>query len=560
MIPTPPERNPSLASSWEAAGLWQREPFSHYFDETCKRLGARDALVDGDVRLSFEEVRRRSQALARALAAIGVGRGTMVAVQLPNWWETVVVYHALIRLGAILNPVLPACRERELGFILEEGRAEVLFVPGIYRGFDHRALAERLRAQATALREVIVVRDAPGEMELGFGPLVEGRTDVAGIPGARPGDAPDVGTGRGDSRVGARSAPEGADVLLLMYTSGTTADPKGVLHSHRGLLYEVGSLRGVHALGEDDVILMPSPLTHVSGLIHAALLPFVLGTRAVLMDRWDAGHALRLLGREGVTYMVGAPVFLSDLAFHPGLDPAHVRRFRLFSCGGAGVSPDLVRESRARLGCVAKRVYGSTEFPTLTTTGPDDPPERGLTSDGRAIGAAEVRLVDDAGTTLPPGREGEILARGPECFLGYRNAALDGEAFTSDGWFRTGDLGVIDDEGYLTVTGRKKDIVIRKGEKISAAEVEAAVARHPAVADVAVVALPDAATGERACACVILRPGTSLALDELTAGLRQAGLASHKLPERLEIVVDLPRTASGKVKKHVLRERILGRG
>jgi cyclohexanecarboxylate-CoA ligase len=200
-------------------------------------------------------------------------------------------------------------------------------------------------------------------------------------------------------------------------------------------------------------------------------------------------------------------------------------------------------------------VYGSTELPTLTTTGPDDPPERGITTDGRAIGAAALRIVDDEGRDLPAGSEGEILGRGPECFLGYRNPALDAEAFTSDGWFRTGDLGVVDEDGYLTVTGRKKDIVIRKGEKISAPELEAAIARHPGVAEVAVIAVPDPVTGERACACVVPRPGTSLTLDELAATLRKAGLAAHKLPEELEIVAELPRTASGKVQKHVLRER-----
>jgi cyclohexanecarboxylate-CoA ligase len=533
MLHRPPPRNAVLETSYRAAGYWLREGFFHFFAATCKRLADRQALIDGTTRLTFGEIAARVERVARGLSSAGVRPGTVVAVQLPNWWETVVAYWAVIRLGAVLNPILPAYREREVEFILREGGAEVLFVPGVFRGFDHKALAERVASRTPSLRVVVVVRDEPAPGQIAFDAL------------------------RGTGELPA--PPRGEDVLLLMYTSGTTADPKGVIHSHETLLYEVRSLERVHSLTENDVTLMPSPLTHVSGLLHAALVPFVIGTRAVLMDQWRPDHALDEIAREAVTYMVGAPVFLSDLASHPrvGSDPPVT--LRLFSCGGAGVSPELMIESRARLGCVSKRVYGSTEMPTLTTTSGDDPPERSSHTEGRAIWAAELRIVDDEDRDLPTGREGEILARGPDCFLGYRSPALDTEAFAPGGWFRTGDLGVVDASGYLTVTGRKKDIVIRKGEKVSAAEVEAAVARHPAVADVAVIALPDPATGERACACVITRPGMPLTLAELCDFLRAEGFPAHKLPEALEIVRELPRTASGKVQKHLLRDTVIAR-
>ena len=219
----------------------------------------------------------------------------------------------------------------------------------------------------------------------------------------------------------------------------------------------------MHGLGPGDTVLMPSPLTHVSGIAHALLVPAALGTTAVLMPRWDPSAALELIAAEGVTYMVGAPTFLRDLAQHPALDPARIDSFRLFSCGGADVDPALVRSAAARLGCVAKRVYCSTEFPTISTTSPDDPPSRRVDSEGRPIGAVRIRLVDDDGREVPAGVEGEILARGPECFLGYRDASLNAETFTPDGWFRTGDLGTLDAEGYLRITGLKKDIIIRKG-------------------------------------------------------------------------------------------------
>jgi cyclohexanecarboxylate-CoA ligase len=526
-------RNPGLERSWRERGLWLPESFASFFSATCQRLGDRTALVDGDRRLSFADLHRLSETLAGRLAGIGVARGTVVTVQLPNWWETVVVFHALMRIGAVLNPVLPMYRRRELEFILREAGSRVLVVPGTFRKFDHRVLAVELRGSVPSLETVIVVRDEPAAGMVSFETLLQPAGDAA-LP----------------------APPGGDDLLLLMYTSGTTADPKGVLHPHRTLLYEVRSLERVHGFTDRDCVLMPSPLTHVSGLIHAVLAPAVLGTRAVVMDGWDADRGLERIVRESVTYMVGAPVFLSDLTHHPRLAERPPRTLRLFSCGGAGVSPELILESRKRLGCVSKRVYGSTEFPTLSTTGPDDPPERGASTEGRPIWAAEARVVDDDGRDVPTGREGEILARGPECFLGYKDPALDADAFTADGWFRTGDLGVVDTGGYLTVTGRKKDIVIRKGEKISAPEVEAVIARHPAVAEVAVVALPDPRTGERACACVIARPGQTLTLEDLVGFLRGQGLPNQKLPEALEILDEFPRTASGKVQKHLLRDKL----
>jgi len=348
-------------------------------------------------------------------------------------------------------------------------------------------------------------------------------------------------------------------VALLIYTSGTTADAKGVLHSHDTLLAEARSLGPVHALTDADAVLMPSPLTHISGIAHALLVPLALGTTAVLMERWDAGAALTLIAAHQVTYMVGAPTFLRDLLESPSLARSDTSSLRLFSCGGADVDPGLMRDGARRLGCVVKRSYGSTEFPTVTTTGPDDPPARHAESEGRPIGAAEIRLVDEEGAPVSPGREGEIQARGPECFLGYLDTALNADAFTSDGWFCTGDLGVLDAEGHLRITGRRKDIIIRKGENISARELEDILALHPAVGEVAVVALADAASGEIACAVVRPRPGMPPpTLGTLTDHLSANGLSRRKLPERLELVEDFPRTASGKILKRALRDRWRG--
>jgi cyclohexanecarboxylate-CoA ligase len=503
--------------------------------DTSARASDRTAIVDGSMRTTFALLTRAGERLAGGLAALGVGPGDVVAFQLPNWTETVVVLLACARLGAIANPILPIYRRRELGFILAEGGASVLFVPGRYRGADHRALVRELRPDLAALRDVVVVRDAPGEGMRAWDAV------AAGPPPTAP---PFAG---------------GGAVALLLYTSGTTADAKGVLHSHDTLLAEARSLGPVHELGRGDTVLMPSPLTHVSGIVHAFLVPAVFGTTAVLMDRWEPGEALALVAAERVTYMVGAPTFLRDLARHPALERTDVSSLRLFSCGGADVDPALVTEGAARLGCVVKRVYGSSEFPTVTTTGPTDPPARRADSEGRPIGANEVRLVDEDGRPVPPGVEGEILARGPECFLGYRNPALDAEAFDAEGWFRTGDLGTLDAEGWLRITGRRKDIIIRKGENISAREVEDLIAAHPAVAEVAVVGLPDPEAGEIACAVVRARSGTAPpSLAGLADLLLARGLSRRKLPERLLVVDDFPRTASGKIVKRALRERLRG--
>jgi cyclohexanecarboxylate-CoA ligase len=524
----PTALRPTDAARRHAGGEWGTAPLGEVFARTCAARGDAVALIDAAHRLRFADWDRLAAAAARGLLGLGVRPGDVVAYQLPNWWEAAVVFLAAARVGAVVNPVLPMFRERELAFILRQSGASVLVIPGEFRGCDYPALVASVRDEAPQLRTVVVTRaDAP------------------------------PGSVAFDALLGAGGAPPAGDVdadalLMLMYTSGTTADPKGVLHTHNTLLAEVRSLERMHAFSPADRTLMPSPLTHISGVIHAILTPAVLGTSAVLMEHWDADAGLALIAAEGVTYMVGAPTFLEDLSERA---PAGGTSLRLFSCGGAAVSPALIRRARAALGCVAKRVYGSTEFPTITTTDAADAETMGIESEGRVIAPAELRIVDDAGRPLPAGAEGEVQARGPECCVGYADAALNADAFTADGWFRTGDLGTVDAAGYLRITGRLKEIVIRKGEKFSLGEIEAAVARHPAVAEAAVVALPDARRGERACAVVILRPGGVLTLADLAAFLQSAGLARQKVPEQLEIVAALPRTDSGKVHRAALRDR-----
>lgn len=517
------------AERFRAAGHWPQQSLATLFARTVRSHATREALVDGSRRLTFEDLDRLAQQAAATFRELGLAPGDVIAYQLPNWWEAVVVFLAAWRVGATVNPLLPIFREAELRFTLRQSGARALVIPGVFRGCDHRQLIAVVRSELPALRDVLVVRDEPAAGMRQFAPSL-----AAPAAAAAPVD------------------PDG--IALLMYTSGTTAEPKGVLHTHNTLAAEVLSLARVHQLTPNDRTLMPSPLTHISGVIHGILTPAVLGTSAVLMERWEPARAAELIGREQITYMVGAPTFLQDLLAQP---PEHdAGSLRLFSCGGAGVSPALIRRARERFpNCVAKRVYGSTEFPTLTTTDTADAVTYGIDTEGRAIAPAEVRIAGESGAALPAGAEGEVQGRGPECFVGYLDERLNAEAFTRDGWFRTGDLGVLDAAGYLRITGRLKEIVIRKGEKISVKEVEDAIAAHASVAEVVVIPCPDPDSGERACAIVRPHPGQSVDLGALRTFLNARGLARQKWPEQLEVVDDFPRTDSGKILRTKLKEQ-----
>lgn len=527
----------STSGREEFRRFYPGRPLGQLFSATVVRRGDTPALLDPVQQLTFRAWRDSARRVAAALRAWGVGPGDRVAYQLPNWWEAAVVFFAGLEVGAVLHPLLPIFREKELRVLLRESRPKVVFVPGTYRKTDFVDLWLGLRADAPGLETLVVCRGNAPAGTIAFDEVLrqssEERSEVPVDP---------------DS------------VCLLLYTSGTTSEPKGVLHTHHTLAAEIFSLRRVHGLRVRDRSLVPAPVAHVSGLVHGVLVPALLGTSAVLVDRWDPEHALELVERHRVTYMAGPPTFLLDLVDGAERRAADARSLRLFSCGGADVGRDLVERARRLLPhCLTKRVYGSTEFPTITTTDASDALARGADTEGRPIPPNEVRIVDESGRTLGPGETGEIQARGPECFVGYSRPEFTAEAFTRDGWFRTGDLGFLDDRGYLTVAGRLKEIIVRKGEKFSVREIEESIARHPAVGEVAVVGLPDPRLGERACAVVRLRPGATLSLESLSSFLSREGLAKQKFPERLEIVEEFPRTESGKVDRRRLRAILTGR-
>ena len=462
--------------------------FADALASTARMHPGKTAAVDDTRRVTYADLDALVDGVAAGLVHRGVGPGDVVTSQLPNTIEALAVCVAANRVGAVHNPVVTIYRQRELDFIRAEAGTAVFVDSRDDDLFDHRATS-------------------------------------AGV--ARPPDR--------------RDSPS-----FLVYTSGSTAEPKGVLHSNTTLAAECTAQSAYHGLRDDEVFVMASPVGHVSGLLYGVLLPVWLGATAVLMPRWDAGRFLELVAAERGTFSGGATPFLQSVVDHPELDRFDTSSLRLFPCGGADVPPDLIRRAVARLGARTGRGYGSTEFPSITSSaGPGEPLDRRAETDGRPIGPNEVRIVD-----------GEIQARGPELFLGYRNPVLDADAFTDDGWFRTGDSGTVDEEGYLTVTGRLKDIIIRSGEKISAREVEDLLARHDRVVAAAVVACPDERTGERAVAWIVPRDaGDAPTLEELLNFLTDLGLSRRKVPEQLELVDALPLTAAGKVDKPDLRAR-----
>ncbi len=537
MRPTRPP-SPGLAARYRETGHWRDVPIANYLTRAAGLHPQRIAVVDGDVRLTFAEVDRQAAALAAALAADGVAAGDVVSFQLPNRAEAVVLHQALMKLGAVANPIVPIYRGRELRFILGQAGSRVVFVPGTYRGFDYPAMYRTLLADLPGLRRVVVVGDTDIDTD---DRVVPWTTLMAGAPA----DAAAV--------VAALPQPDPDDVCLLLYTSGTTADPKGALHSHNTLGFENQSMIELFSLTDRDVVFNPSPVTHVTGVNCALTLPFILGAPVVLQDRWDPGQALERITAEGASFMIFSTPFLQGL-----LDAAEgadrtTPSIRYIVCGGADIPDELTRRATTRLGTVT-RMYGATEGPSVTGGNLDDPEDVRLRSDGRVLAPTEVVVVDDTDGPVSAGTVGEVHWRGPDTFLGYLDAALNDGAFTTDGFFRSGDLAQFDYAGAIHIEGRIKDIVNRSGEKISTHEIENLLCEHPDVVEVAVVAGPDPDTGERGCAFVVTRDARTLTLAEIQQFLAGREVARQKVPESMFVVDTLPKTASGKIQKFALRE------
>ncbi len=519
----------------EAAGEWPAPGLAELAESRSRTDPDAEILVDGDVRLTAAALADRAQSTAGGLLDLGVGPGDVVSWELPSWWEAAVLAIALDWIGAISNPIIPIYREREVGFVARQAGTRMLVVPGEFRGFDYRGLAAAVRRETPDLEYVAVVRDAPGDDMVGFEELRRSTT--------RP----------------PRHRRSPHDVAMLFYTSGTTADPKGVMHTTSTIGAYTRSGVEVMGTGRDDVGLLQFPLTHIGGLAAFIATPLLAGSRVVYLDQWEPGRALALIESEKVTSAGGPPVILQGLMASPQLTADRVATLRTAGTGAAGIPPQLVREVGEKLGAVSFRAYGLTECPMLTTGRREDPEEKRMRTDGRPSPGCVVRVVGGDGSELARGAEGEIHAYGPQLCVGYLDAELNRDAFTTDGFLRTGDLGVMDEDGYVTVTGRVKDIIIRKGENLSAKAIEDMLLGHPDIADAAVIGLADDHTGERACAVIVARrdaqPPT---LEGLREYMTERRVMRQMIPEQVEIVDALPRNATGKVLKFELQKKYQG--
>lgn len=479
---------------------------------------------------SFGQIWMQAQELASGLRAYGMGRGDTISFQLPNWHEAAVINIAASLAGLRLNPITPIYRDAELRSILEDSRSRLIFVPARFRSQDFYAMLDGLRAELPALVHVVTVRGK-----------VAGNPDFEML----------CRVGR-DEPCTDWPAPDAGAEKMLLYTSGTTGRAKGAIHTHASMNAYGRSSIAYWGLSADDTMLMPSPVTHVTGYTFGMELPFLSGTKVVFMERWDAGVAVGLIDRLGITCSVGASPFLQELIDAAIDQGSPMPSLRLFACGGAQATPALLRRAWDNTErCLACRIYGATEAPMVTKGVIDrERQDVAVETDGLVIDF-DIRIVGLDGTE---GRQpGEIRVRGPSLFKGYTDPAATREAFDDKGYFRTGDIGTYHD-GAITITGRLKDIIIRGGENLSPAEIENALECHPAIMEAAVVAMPHERLGEGVCAFLRIRPGeVAPTVPEINRFLGGAGLARQKFPERLEILDDFPRTPSGKVRKERLR-------
>ncbi|WP_444634610.1 cyclohexanecarboxylate-CoA ligase [Cupriavidus oxalaticus] len=524
-----------------AAGHWQDRTINDYLAACVRDRPDAPALTALSIdrqhvtRFTWQELARMADRVAVGLSRLGIVAGDVVSCQLPNGWHLSVLYLACARLGAVLNPVMPIFRERELSFMLAHAQSKVVVVPKLFRGFDHAQMLRGLRDALPALRHIVVV---DGEGDDSFEALLSGPCWE---------DATDAATTLQCSRPG----PD--DVTQLIYTSGTTGEPKGVMHTANTLFSNIVAYAGRLHLTGDDVVLMASPMAHQTGFMYGLMMPVLLGAHAVLQDIWDPARAAALIRDEGVTFTMGSTPFLTDLARVVAESGVPVPSLRIFLCAGAPIPGALVEQARQALGAKIVSAWGMTENGAVTTTLPEDSDERASTTDGRPLPGVAIRVVDGTDADVPAGETGRLLVRACSNFGGYlKRPQLNGT--DADGWFDTGDLARLDADGYLRIAGRSKDVIIRGGENIPVLEVETLLYRHPAVAQVAIVAYPDERLGERACAFVVPRAGHDFDHAAMVDWLKGQKMALQYIPEKLVVRDALPATPAGKIQKFRLRD------
>ena len=525
-------------------GLWHDRTINDDLDACVAACPDKLALTAyrveaGDVRrFTYRELAQMADRVAVGLSRLGVRRNDVVACQLPNWWQFTVTYLACSRLGAVINPLMHIFRERELNFMLKHGEAKVIIAPKQFRGFDYEQMIAGLQPHLPDLQHTVVV-DGPGANSyeaLLSGPAWEKEADAATILSAH------------------RPGPD--DITQLIYTSGTTGEPKGVMHSANTVMANIIPYARRLQLDAEDVVLMASPMAHQTGFMYGLMMPIMLKASAVLQDIWEPNKAVEVIRAEKASFTMASTPFLTDLTKAVVERNTPVPTLQTFLCAGAPIPGPLVEQARAALGTKIVSAWGMSENGAVTLIELDDPDERAFTTDGLPLPGVDLKVVDVDGSTLPAGEAGKLYVRSCSNFGGYLKRPQWNNT-DAQGWFDTGDLARMDAQGYIRITGRSKDVIIRGGENIPVVEIESLLYRHPAIAMVAVVAYPDERLGERACAMVVPKPDQTFDLSTLIAYLKEQKVAQQYIPERLEVLPAMPTTPSGKIQKFKLREQLL---
>ena len=531
-----PRRAESIAKGW-----WHDRTINDDLDACVAACPDKLALTAMQVetgtmrRFTYRELAAMADRIAVGLSRLGVGRNDVVALQLPNWWQFTLTYLACARIGAVLNPLMHIFRERELSFMLKHAQAKVAIVPKVFRGFDHEQMLEGLKPSLPSLTQLVVVggNGANSFENLLSGPAWELEPDAAGVLTAN------------------RPGPD--DVTQLIYTSGTTGEPKGVMHTANTLMANIIPYSERLRLGSADVVLMASPMAHQTGFMYGLMMPIMLRASAVLQDIWDAKKAVDVIRTEGVTFTMASTPFLSDLAKSVADTGMSVPTLKTFLCAGAPIPGPLVKQAREVLGTKIVSAWGMTENGAVTLIKLDDSDELAITTDGCALPGVEVKVVEVDGTPMPFGQVGKLLVRACSNFGGYLHRPQLNNT-DADGWFDTGDLAHMDERGYIRISGRSKDVIIRGGENIPVFEIEALLYGHPAVAQAAIVSYPDDRLGERACAVVVPKPGQGIDFASMVEFLKSQKIALQYIPEKLIVLDAMPATPSGKIQKFKLRD------
>ncbi|WP_019209772.1 medium-chain fatty-acid--CoA ligase [Yersinia massiliensis] len=529
--------NEARRDAYRQQGYWGDASLADYWHHSVQVAPDKMAVLDNrGTSYTYAAMDHAAGCLAAYLVDCGIQPGDRVAFQLPGWCEFTLIYLACLKTGAVSVPLLPAYRETELIWTLNKSQARILFVPTLFKNTSPEAMVTPLRSQLPHLQQVVAVdKLAPATLSPSLSQLLRDYSPLENCVKVQ-GDA----------------------LAVVLFTSGTEGVPKGVMLAHNNVLSSERAYCATLNLNWMDTILMPAPLGHATGFLHGVTAPFIIGARSVLLDVFNPLDCLTLLEREKCTCVMGATPFVYDLLCTVQQQPFDLSSLRFFLCGGTTIPKQITRDC-LQVGIKLMSVYGATESSPHAVVKLDDPLSRVVNTDGTAVTGVEIKVVDKDRQTVPYGEEGEEASRGPNVFVGYLGEPeLTARALDEEGWYYSGDLCRMDEEGYIKITGRKKDIIVRGGENISSRELEEILLSHPLVRDVGVVAMPDDRLGERACAYVVLadqqQPLTFAAMLDF---FRSKRVAKYKYPERLELVDSLPRTASGKIKKFQLRELLL---